>query len=442
MIKLFFILLSVYFSLGQLFYLNIGEGTHYPDSEKFIISSACEMLYSKDNPHQYNLNRTYIRYNTFFARKKLPVPKLCTYTALKNGKADYEQKDLDILTYFEEIKRGITEIPICKEIRAIDHQKYKCLTDDIKQIINLKPIFEDNIKQIKQLKHLFEDDLHVKYNCSKNISCRKFNHLQKCVLQTAKYRFLEKYIELYLDEHPEIINYQNEDGWTALMLAARNSNHTSTDETVEILLKYNADVNLQNNDEFTALILASGKFQTDSSEKTIELLLEYNADVNVQDLNGNTALMYASFDTQSKRSSKIVSLLLDHHADVNIHNKNYDTALTIAVKNTKVYELEHIEMLIEKMTDELIERENEKIINYVLRKYGFLIEQESENIEINSTNINHEIVDNERDLVFTNSTLSVKINPNINNLVTILMLVYIFLFFYCFIKIFLWRIRN
>lgn len=434
MIKIYILLLIVCINSEVILHQQPGRSVSYVNKGTIAASGGCKITYS---PDYYWINIKYENPETcqkvFVGTRKCwheKDYKLCTYTLPMEDKIEINRLtsgQINTYSLLEEIYRGLTALPKCKH-NLYNLPEYKCLENEIQKLYNLK--------------YLFVDDPDVSYSCSKNITCKKFNHLQKCVIQTAKYNFLEKYIDLYLDEYPEVINYQNENGWTALMLAARNSNHTSTDETVEILLKYNADVNLQNNDEFTALILASGKFQTDSSEKTIELLLEYNADVNVQDLNGNTALMYASFDTQSKRSSKIVSLLLDHHADVNIHNKNYDTALTIAVKNTKVYELEHIEMLIEKMTDELIERENEKIINYVLRKYGFLIEQESENIEINSTNINHEIVDNERDLVFTNSTLSVKINPNINNLVTILMLVYIFLFFYCFIKIFLWRIRN
>ena len=43
------------------------------------------------------------------------------------------------------------------------------------------------------------------------------------------------------------INLQNGNGETALILASKNSNYTSSIETIKLLLDNNADINLQNN---------------------------------------------------------------------------------------------------------------------------------------------------------------------------------------------------
>ena len=76
------------------------------------------------------------------------------------------------------------------------------------------------------------------------------------------------------------MNLQNNDGYTALMIAARYSNTTSTEKTVELLLKAGADVNIQNKKGYTALVLAARYSYTKSrqamtsTEGTIKLLLK------------------------------------------------------------------------------------------------------------------------------------------------------------------------
>ena len=70
------------------------------------------------------------------------------------------------------------------------------------------------------------------------------------------------------------INEKNNAGWTALMLAARNSRTYSSENTVRLLLNACADPTLQEKTGWTALMMAIGYSKTDSTPGTIKLLLD------------------------------------------------------------------------------------------------------------------------------------------------------------------------
>ena len=179
----------------------------------------------------------------------------------------------------------------------------KIMNQEIEQLTNLlKNLIEkiqkpsrldeltEEIKKIEELKHLFDDD-HEK----------KYSHLQKCVLMTSKFNFLEEYIDLYLAVHPETIDYKSKKGETALMMAARALNYEST---VEILLKHGAKVNLQNTIGSTALMYAVYNFKC--NEKNVELLLRYGADLEIKDESDHTALYYAVKYTKNEKKIEMI----------------------------------------------------------------------------------------------------------------------------------------
>lgn len=231
------------------------------------------------------------------------------------------------------------------------------------------------IKNISELSHLFDTDPDVEYICRKNSKCKNFSHLQKCIIQTSKFNFLEEYIDLYLTKHPESINYQNEKGWTALMITSRNFNFLSTEKTVEILLKHKADVNLQDKCGCTALIRAASTTKKYSTEKIIKLLLEHNANINIQDTEGWTALIYASSLSGKCSTENTVKLLLDHNADVNLKTNRGLKALDLSVLNFKYSTRETIKMLLKKtngfIINEQIMRLNNipnELINLIMEK--------------------------------------------------------------------------
>lgn len=172
----------------------------------------------------------------------------------------------------------------------------------------------EEIKNISSLEHLFAGNK-SEYYSGELIVCKDMSHLQKCVLETGKCKILEEYINLYLDEHPEELNYKNARGMTALMLAALHSDTISTNNTVEILLKHGANVDIQDNNGKTALMHAAKHVICYSSVKTIKLLLAHNANVNLQDITDWTAIMHSLSPNNSPTTSK---LLLDHGADINL----------------------------------------------------------------------------------------------------------------------------
>ena len=293
--------------------------------------------------------------------------------------------------------------------------KSKKMSQEIDQLITLlqeinkklkpKSRLEELTEEIKKtsgLKHLLVDDPQKEYPCSENTYSTEFNHLQKCVILTSEFKFLEEYIDLYLTEHPETINHKNEKGWTTLIIAARNSNCMSTERTVEVLLNHGADINLQEKDGWTALIFAAANSCTDSSEKTVELLLKHGADVNLQNNNKNTAIMFAvshpdntgktielllnhgadvnlqnivgctalMFAFECSCAGKIIKLLLNHGADVNLQNKYEDTGLKLALKNyKKTGKGKIIKLIIENMDNCDILIYNKKLVKYLYDKY-------------------------------------------------------------------------
>lgn len=65
------------------------------------------------------------------------------------------------------------------------------------------------------------------------------------------------------------------------MLASANSGKKSTEKTVKILLKHNANVDFQDARGWTALINSVYGSRRLSTEKTVKMLLKYGANVNI-----------------------------------------------------------------------------------------------------------------------------------------------------------------
>ena len=117
-------------------------------------------------------------------------------------------------------------------------------------------------------------------------------------------------------------NYQQEDGWTALMLASQNGHA----QVAELLLNGNADTHLTENDGWTALMLAS---QNGHVQVVGLLLTNKQADANILNNNRFTALMLAS----QNGHFQVVELLLTEYADVNLKENDGWTALMLASQN-------------------------------------------------------------------------------------------------------------
>lgn len=107
------------------------------------------------------------------------------------------------------------------------------------------------------------------------------------------------------------------------------------------LLEHNADPNIQNDDGITALHIAARLGQ----KKMVKKLLKFNANPNIQDKNGMTPLMYAVMKNKNNDHLSMIQYLVDHGTNVNLQNKKGETVLFIAVAHddydTSGYLLEH-----------------------------------------------------------------------------------------------------
>ncbi|KAM3932561.1 kinase D-interacting substrate of 220 kDa isoform 3-T3 [Leptodactylus fuscus] len=107
------------------------------------------------------------------------------------------------------------------------------------------------------------------------------------------------------------VDERNENGQTALMLAAEQGNL----EIVQELLQKRANCNLEDVDNWTALISAS----KEGHVEIVRELVDCNANLEHRDMGGWTALMWASY----KGCTEVVDLLLSKGANPNITGLQY-----------------------------------------------------------------------------------------------------------------------
>lgn len=182
------------------------------------------------------------------------------------------------------------------------------------------------VRSNSDLKYLLEDDYDKEYIIFQNLKSKKLNLLQKLILISNRYvifEYLSNFIYLYKDQ----INYQNEIGWTSLMIASSNQNKHSN-YLVNLLLKYKANPNIQDINGCSALMMACICSNTYIDIKTIKLILK-KSDPNIQDCNGWTSLMIVCSNSNIY-SIDLVKLLLKNGSDPNIQDNNGCNSLMIS----------------------------------------------------------------------------------------------------------------
>ena len=115
------------------------------------------------------------------------------------------------------------------------------------------------------------------------------------------------------------VNIQDENGMTALMIAAQ----TGQVELVEAFIKAEANMNIRTCFGDTALICATMKKQKNSVNK----LLEFGANVNIQGQYGQTALFHAA----KKKDEESLKALLQCNANPDIKDNDGKTILETAI---------------------------------------------------------------------------------------------------------------
>ena len=130
-------------------------------------------------------------------------------------------------------------------------------------------------------------------------------------------------IIMFLIEEGADVNYQDSNGWTALMSSARDNNTT----VLNILIDKDADIKAQDVNGRTALMEAvkgQQKIHPNANQvATIKTLIQAGADVNARDINRQTVLMSAS-------EEPIIKTLIQAGADVNARDLKGKTALMSA----------------------------------------------------------------------------------------------------------------
>jgi len=121
-----------------------------------------------------------------------------------------------------------------------------------------------------------------------------------------------------LDDNPEILNSQDEKGFTPLIW----SSYTANEEITACLLSYGPDVNKQDRAGNTALMGVSFKGHTTIAK----FLLDAGADPNITGFNNSTALMFAA----SFGHADLVGLLIDFGADHILKDSSGSTAGDLA----------------------------------------------------------------------------------------------------------------
>jgi len=146
------------------------------------------------------------------------------------------------------------------------------------------------------------------------------NEIGEKLMEAVRYNRVSK-VKQILTTYPDIVNYKDIDGWTALMNAS-NRDHI---ECVRALLQAGANPNIQDNDGDNALILAwvSKNLHTGGC---VRLLLQAGAKPNLQGKDGNTVLIMAS----GRGHTECVRLLLKAGANPNLQNIYGLTALMYA----------------------------------------------------------------------------------------------------------------
>lgn len=176
------------------------------------------------------------------------------------------------------------------------------------------------------------------------------HHLHKCISYRSKYK--DEYLNRYLLENAETINYQDIDGKTALAYASEYD----MDIEVEILLKHNANPNIQDKEGFTPLMHAS-KY----SLKNVQALLNVNANVNLQNNAGYTALMISAINL--RYHPKIFELLLEHSADIHLKSIYGTDVLSLCLRNKEDERI--IRLIIERLSNCNIKVDGKKLIKHL-----------------------------------------------------------------------------
>ena len=202
---------------------------------------------------------------------------------------------------------------------------------------------------------MFNDyDFEAEYQCTPLTKSKHCSNLIYLILNLSK---IEKQMSRpgidifreYVEQNPEEVLIKNEKGFTPLMIAARNSKRLNLFECIEILLEsfkrfdtcskkrlsHETNIDTTDNNGQTALIMAAYSSTNDSDLKTVDILLQRGATVNFADKNKYTALSMAARYSNTDSNFETVTMLVKHGANIDHTTKDGWTPLMLAARNSR-----------------------------------------------------------------------------------------------------------
>ena len=120
----------------------------------------------------------------------------------------------------------------------------------------------------------------IKYPCSPVTESKGFSRLMWLVIHLDDFsEFLPRIKHIIAHSTPSQLDYQNDNGWTVLMILSRSTKRKYYVELLELLIRAGAGLDFQTSDGWTALMCASRYSNIDSTERTVELLIRAGADI-------------------------------------------------------------------------------------------------------------------------------------------------------------------
>ena len=183
--------------------------------------------------------------------------------------------------------------------------------------------FIDNNGKSKIIKKINFDELHnSSNNATLNNAINKDNEKNRELLLISKKGDKEKLLEL-LSSNQVNINFQDENGWSALHSACDEGNL----KIVEILIKSKIDLNLRTNDKKAALHISVSRGYFDISK----LLIENGANINIRDSEKNLPIHICA----KEGHDELLSFILEKNSNgIKAKNLYSKTPLDMAEKES------------------------------------------------------------------------------------------------------------
>ncbi|EST54027.1 ankyrin [Brevibacillus panacihumi W25] len=137
----------------------------------------------------------------------------------------------------------------------------------------------------------------------------------------------EEQLASLLQEHPALVNAENENGLTLLGYAA----HFGHPDLVKLLLEQGADVNALSHSQISFIPSNTALHAAIAGERNLDvirLLLEHGAKTDIFDSNGHTCLHTAAFHDDNEA---LIELLLVHGAQLNARQEGKESPLDLAI---------------------------------------------------------------------------------------------------------------